>query len=1123
MMKKNNKQQLAFIFVGLGSSLSLLLGIIIPFIGIISSFLGKYAVFFQFLFISGAIISASGILMLKSNIQLARNLIFFGGLIGILINNISLIGLKFLRKSKRGKKLKKKFRKWLILPILCVYATLILFIIELEDRLHIPFNWFGRDGLDFSQTIWDVDVFWGEFWFNSMVVFLLSGLLLLYFAPWKQKIWRISHQKEKKIFQISSYILLILLITMLTTWDYSFNIFQNWYTTQFAYQIVQWPALVGTIVIFILLFKKKDKSVEYKNPIAWILLSGFGIIFLYLSLITNFHPHAIFNPEYAVHYYFFTIGIPVSVTMFCLSFIKNRGKAQKKRNKKMIQVKGETQNKNDKNHNLEEEEEEKWEIKWKEITWFTILILSFGFFLLIQYLSSITVPRLGETQMFSMEFHWWWLPSHWPSYIAIISGTLSIIFGTRVWYHSKIIPKIEKIQGNEVEKSSSTNKKTDSKQGRGNLGKFTKMDQNKMQGISQFLIPTKLKKKSKIIFLFLMLLITVVPPSTNLALQWEQREKPMLLVNQVGYYPNSPKRIIFQTPGNKTLQESPFFIYEAETGSIAYQNNLYMGTKKYGKTYMVGNFSQLKDEGEYYATAKINGKEFQSHLFKIDENVYDKALEMAFRFFYYQRCNYEVKEVVSGYKGHEACHMDDAMVWNGLQWIHHDLTGGWHDAGDYNKYNSWFQTQWYCAEAMAEASLIDPKNKISTMSNLYDSKMTDALDETLWGIKYLMNCVNDEGIGGEDKKYLVWESVLGYRQQTERSARMSYWGPPEKDWTAPRRVENNSAGTTFMGYKRGYQIAGTILKAARMIDLYSSQNPNKDFPDWINTNTSYMRELAEDVFQKYLGNQGTSPENIESYIGKFLYYNEESYITEDYTEVDDIINEIIPNVNNISTYPLWFAWSDYYMLGQILSHYLNHNREVPQNVMDKINAIQGDNFRKMFDEPFRVKHVRYEGNNILFYGAERQTDMQTNVWIQALMSQCNASTGKPHLIQSYLDWIFGVNPVGYCLMEGVGDRNLPQYHHRYSNAENPGGEVPGAIPNGIAQAKLTDEYMAKLGLENNDSNSLEVVGDRGWVADWAENHLYRDGVPSNPNEVWIPHDAMFIKILTTIENYDLLR
>ncbi|MHA1338845.1 MAG: glycoside hydrolase family 9 protein [Promethearchaeota archaeon] len=73
-------------------------------------------------------------------------------------------------------------------------------------------------------------------------------------------------------------------------------------------------------------------------------------------------------------------------------------------------------------------------------------------------------------------------------------------------------------------------------------------------------------------------------------------------------------------------------------------------------------------------------------LFKISQDVYDKAGEMAQIFFYYQRCGTNVQSIVPDYFGYKACHLDDGLYFNGSDWIYKNLTGGWHDAGDYNKY-----------------------------------------------------------------------------------------------------------------------------------------------------------------------------------------------------------------------------------------------------------------------------------------------------------------------------------------------------------------------------------------------------------------------------------------------------
>ena len=94
------------------------------------------------------------------------------------------------------------------------------------------------------------------------------------------------------------------------------------------------------------------------------------------------------------------------------------------------------------------------------------------------------------------------------------------------------------------------------------------------------------------------------------------------------------------------------------------------------------------------------------------------------------------------------------------------------------------------------------------------------------------------------------------------------------DWTTPKRVVFNQYNTTFLGYNRAYAIAGTLLQAARLIDKYQTAFPEINFPIWVPTNTTYLRELAYHIFERYLLQQGSSPDNVESFIGKFFYWEE---------------------------------------------------------------------------------------------------------------------------------------------------------------------------------------------------------------------------------------------------------
>ncbi len=78
---------------------------------------------------------------------------------------------------------------------------------------------------------------------------------------------------------------------------------------------------------------------------------------------------------------------------------------------------------------------------------------------------------------------------------------------------------------------------------------------------------------------------------------------------------------------------------------------------------------------------KSKGQADTSWPFEIANNLFwEKTARPAYRFFYYQRCGMEIP----GY--HKACHLDDATDEAHQQQF--NLAGGWHDAGDYNKYHN---------------------------------------------------------------------------------------------------------------------------------------------------------------------------------------------------------------------------------------------------------------------------------------------------------------------------------------------------------------------------------------------------------------------------------------------------
>ena len=79
----------------------------------------------------------------------------------------------------------------------------------------------------------------------------------------------------------------------------------------------------------------------------------------------------------------------------------------------------------------------------------------------------------------------------------------------------------------------------------------------------------------------------------------------------------------------------------------------------------------------------------RSEAFRIGPEIYDDAYRTAMRAFYLWRCGTAVSASRDGHTfAHAICHTNDAWMdlVNRGQHVQRDSMGGWHDAGDYNKY-----------------------------------------------------------------------------------------------------------------------------------------------------------------------------------------------------------------------------------------------------------------------------------------------------------------------------------------------------------------------------------------------------------------------------------------------------
>jgi endoglucanase len=158
-------------------------------------------------------------------------------------------------------------------------------------------------------------------------------------------------------------------------------------------------------------------------------------------------------------------------------------------------------------------------------------------------------------------------------------------------------------------------------------------------------------------------------------------EAPKVRLNTVGYLPTAQKRATVAGTG------ATFAVIRAKDGSTALEGKLGVPSPNAdtGESLATADFTALEEPGEYRLDVPQVGK---SAPFHVGADVYRQPFAVVTRGMYLWRCGTEVEWKYEGQTfRHDACHTDDA--WLDLvdgRHVQANGKGGWHDAGDYNKY-----------------------------------------------------------------------------------------------------------------------------------------------------------------------------------------------------------------------------------------------------------------------------------------------------------------------------------------------------------------------------------------------------------------------------------------------------
>lgn len=491
---------------------------------------------------------------------------------------------------------------------------------------------------------------------------------------------------------------------------------------------------------------------------------------------------------------------------------------------------------------------------------------------------------------------------------------------------------------------------------------------------------------------------------------------PAINLNQVGYRPNDYKSAIFRD----SSLDTKFDVVNVETGKVVYTGDVVgsVYTASAWETVAYGDFSALKEPGTYKVVASNSGESYE---FVIADDVYDNVFDDIVKMLYLQRCGSELKEKHAGDFAHAACHTQKATIYGTSE--KKDVSGGWHDAGDYGRYVV------SGAKAVADillayeeyGSVFGDKAGIPESGN----GIPDILDEARYELEWLLK-MQDHNSGG------VYHKVTG----------LSFEG-----MVMPETVTDDLYIMPISNTATGDFVA-VMAMAARIYQPFDSTFAKK----CLSASKGAMIYLENNLGKGGYHNPGDVstgeyPDTVDK--DEYFWALSELYKTTGNPEYDKKLATI-----NVASGNYGLGWQEVSLYGCYA--YLTskkQNADTKKKLLDIFNT-------QLATIEKNIKEDGYFSSMGAVYPWGSNMTIANNGMVLLMAKKLNNKEGDYNqLAKKQLDYLLGANSTSYCFVTGYGTLSPQNTHHRPSVAL--GTTMPGMLVGG-ANSNLEDPYAQNV-------------------------------------------------------------